>query len=37
MKKAILVLLSCCAPLLAGAWGEGPHKAITQAALAALN
>jgi hypothetical protein len=35
MKKPVLVLLICCAPLLAGAWGE-PHKAITQAALAAL-
>ncbi len=29
------IAFACCAPLLVGAWGE-PHKAITQAALAAL-
>ena len=40
MHKSIQSVLTCgvfcCVPLLAGAWGEGPHKAITQAALAAL-
>ncbi len=35
MKRFVAVILTCCTPLLAGAWGE-PHKAITQAALAAL-
>jgi hypothetical protein len=35
MKRLVSMALACCAPLLAGAWGE-PHKAITQAALAAL-
>lgn len=40
MNKSIQTLIAsgvlCCAPLLVGAWGEGPHRAITQAALAAL-
>lgn len=37
MKYFFLKILPVvCAPLLAGAWGAGPHTAITQAALGAL-